>query len=74
MSRVLPQSGLEDAGARPAAKPNLAAILRAWRSVHFVQALTKAAFRYDHFDVVRVVALGEAGFRAAFVAGHLRKP
>ena len=37
--------------------------------VHFVQAFTEAAFRHDHFNAVREVAL--TGSRAAFVAGHL---
>jgi hypothetical protein len=36
--------------------------------VHFVQAFTEAAFRHDHFNAVREVAL--TGSRAAFVASH----
>jgi hypothetical protein len=36
--------------------------------VHFVQAFTEAAFRHDHFNAVREVAL--TGSRAVFVAGH----
>ena len=40
--------------------------------VHFFQAFTEAAFRHDHFNAVREVAL--TGSRAAFVASHLRTP
>ena len=40
--------------------------------MHFVQAFSEAAFRHDHFNAVREVAL--TGSRAAFVAGHWRTP
>ena len=40
--------------------------------VHFIKALSEAAFRHDHLNAVREVAL--TGSRAAFVAGHWRTP